>query len=135
VDDLAWFGATPLGRQLALRAAAAAREVPFVYACRLSASANAEATIVRGVIDCLLETAAGLVILDYKTDRVPDDAALQERINTYTLQLQLYAQAAAQIFARPVTRAVLVFIRQRYVADVTISPPPLAQLLNAATLA
>ena len=135
VDDLAWFGATPLGRQLALRAAAAAREVPFVYACRLSASANAEATIVRGVIDCLLETAAGLVILDYKTDRVPDDAALQERINTYTLQLQLYAQAAAQIFARPVTRAVLVFIRQRYLADVTVAPPPLAQLLNAATLA
>jgi ATP-dependent helicase/nuclease subunit A len=135
VEDLAWFGATPLGRQLATHAAVARREVPFVHACRLSTAADAESIIIRGIIDCLLELDTGLVVLDYKTDRLADEAALRERVATYSVQLQLYAQAAAQIFARPVTRAALVFLRQRRVEDVPCMPLLLPDLLSASNLA
>ena len=121
VADVVWFGTTPTGRLLATHATAARREVPFVYACPIGH--DDERTIVRGVIDCLLKTEAGLVIIDYKTDRVTDEAALRQRVENYSVQMQLYAQAAEHIFAQPVTQAILVFLRVRQVVEVPCVSP------------
>jgi len=114
VDDVAWFTGTELGRLLTEHAGRLQRELPFVYAWPV----GADATILRGVIDCLVETSAGLVVVDYKTDRVSDEAALAERAAKYTTQLQIYAAVAARILDRPVRRAVLVFLRQRRLIEV-----------------
>jgi ATP-dependent helicase/nuclease subunit A len=127
VADVKWLATTDVGGLLREHAAAARREVPFVGA--LSLGGLGEQTIVRGVIDCLLDTPAGLVIIDYKTDQVRDAAALQERLAGYRVQLQLYAQAAARIFARPVARAALVWLHARQITDV-----PLAELLASLPL-
>ena len=92
VADLAWLATTDVGTLLAQSAAAARREVPFVYA--LSLAGSGERTIVRGVIDCLLDTPAGLILIDYKTDHIRDERDLEERLAGYRVQLQLYALAA-----------------------------------------
>jgi ATP-dependent helicase/nuclease subunit A len=126
--DIAWFAGTPEGCLLASSAAHARREVPFVYALCLGPAD--EHTIVRGVIDCLLETPDGLVILDYKTDRPRDETDFAARLAGYTVQLQLYAQAAASIFARPVVRALLIFLRARRTIAVPLTAPSLPALLR-----
>lgn len=125
--DVAWFGTTPEGRLLAEHAEAARREVPFVYALPLGESG--ERTIVRGVMDCLLDTPAGLTIVDYKTDTVRDERDFEERLAGYRVQLQLYAQAASAAFARPVTQALVVFLRARRVINVPLTSPVLSELL------
>jgi ATP-dependent helicase/nuclease subunit A len=127
VDDVVWFAGTEEGRRLALRADGCRREVPFVYALPIAGST--ERTVLRGVIDCLLETEDGLWILDYKTDRVADAAELERRIDGYTVQLQLYALAAAAVFAQKVIGAALIFLRGHRVVPVPAKSPALDTLL------
>ncbi|MGD8454498.1 MAG: UvrD-helicase domain-containing protein [Phycisphaerae bacterium] len=127
VEDLAWLGASDAGRLLAEHGAAAQRELPFVVALRVDERGNA--TIVRGVIDCLLDTPAGLTLLDYKTDRIADEDALEQRVRGYAVQMQLYAAAIERLFNRPVTQALLVFLTARRIVPVAGPAPDLAQLL------
>lgn len=127
IDDVVWFAGTDHGRLLARHADACRREVPFVYA--LPVPGEAERTVLRGVIDCLLETEDGLWILDYKTDRRSDAADWERRIAGYSVQLQLYAVGAAAVFAREVTDAGLVFLRQRCVLPVPLERPVAESLL------
>ena len=55
-----------------------------------------ELVLVQGIIDVYFEEEDGLVVLDYKTDRV--DTA-QELIDRYATQLKLYADALERVFA------------------------------------
>ena len=55
---------------------------------------DTEQIIVQGVIDVYLEEEDGLVLLDYKTDRVQTG---EELIARYQTQLELYARALQQI--------------------------------------
>ena len=50
-----------------------------------------ETVLVQGVIDCYYETPEGIVILDYKTDKVYNDIA--ELKDKYQKQLDLYEKA------------------------------------------
>lgn len=125
IADIAWFAATPLGQALADHAQRVRRETPFVYALPV----RGERLIIRGVIDCLLDLDDGIVILDYKTDRISGLAPLSERVARYAVQLGLYAAAAAAIFGRPVQRAALVFLHARHMADVPPHAPDVEALL------
>jgi ATP-dependent helicase/nuclease subunit A len=143
--DLVWFATHPQTAWITRSAGAVRREVPFVYALPLGDTG--ESTIVRGVIDCLVETPEGIVLLDYKTDLggrrssvrnavtgapAPDKLAgdLAERVPGYRIQLQLYATAAGRIFQRPVVRALLVFLCARHVIEVPPTPPEPRALLE-----
>ena len=79
------------------------REQPFfmgVQANELEASwPEDEQIIIQGVIDVYLEEEDGLVLLDYKTDRVSTGEELTVR---YKKQLELYARALKQIRGIPV---------------------------------
>ena len=72
-------------------------------------SAEGETVLLQGVIDCLLETDAGFFVLDFKTDRVraQDASACAEK---YRAQLNAYARAVEEIFARPVTGKAVFFL-------------------------
>ncbi len=129
VADLAWFGTTPEAALLAEHAQGCRREVPFVYA--LPVEDIGERIIVRGIIDCLVELPDGLLILDYKTDRIPDAATWEGRVAAYGVQLQLYAVAAAEVFGRSVKRALLVFLHGRKVVEVPLETPALPAMLGA----
>jgi len=140
LEDLLWFGSTALAAAMRRHADRLQREVAFVYAWPLgpsgsedsSAGQSQEYTLVRGIIDCLMETPSGLVILDFKTDELADPELLRERTAGYSLQLQLYAQAASAIFAGNVRQASLVFLRQRRIVEVDLSHPPVLEHLLSA---
>jgi len=95
------FWASPLGRRVA-GARTVLRELPFVLAV--------DATTVRGTMDLLLEDAEGQwEVVDYKTSRPPadEDAPLA---GAYTLQLGLYAMAAARWLGRAPGRSSIYFL-------------------------
>lgn len=58
-----------------------------------------ETVLVQGVIDVYFEEEDGLVLLDYKTDRVAEAEELRSR---YHIQMELYARALEQITRKPV---------------------------------
>ncbi len=96
------------GRMLdASRRGALKREQPFVYgvsATRLSEDLPDETVLIQGIIDAYFEEDDGLVLLDYKTDNVPDMEALHER---YDAQLDYYQEALEQLTGKPVKEKLL----------------------------
>ena len=74
-------------------------------------------TTVQGVADCIFEEEDGIVIVDYKTDRIRPDA-VPERTAYYAAQLRAYAGAMARITGRPVCRRTLYFLHCGCSADV-----------------
>ena len=79
------------------------REVPV--------AAEIDGVLLEGFIDLLVETADGLVVVDYKTDRVDGDADLESALTRYRVQGAAYAVALEAVLGRPVTRCVFVFAR------------------------
>ena len=75
-----------------------------------------ETVLLQGVVDCLLETAEGFTVIDFKTDRVrPESAPLRAR--DYAPQLAAYAAAVARIFDRPVVAKKLFFLETGQTID------------------
>ncbi|MBM3824788.1 MAG: hypothetical protein FJ404_18220 [Verrucomicrobia bacterium] len=69
--------------------------------------------VVQGVVDLALILPDRIRILDFKTDRVRNDAELHAALSRYEPQLQLYAGALAGIYRRPVIDAWLHFLHRR----------------------
>ena len=66
--------------------------------------------VLEGFIDLLYEDADGeLVVVDYKTDGVRNEADADEAVGRYRLQAAAYALAVSRSLARPVSRCVFVF--------------------------
>lgn len=82
--------------------------VPAAQYFPVAAQAPEERVLLQGVIDCLIDTPEGFVILDFKTDRVTEDG-ISARAAQYRAQMQAYMLAVREIFARPVCRCVLYF--------------------------
>jgi ATP-dependent helicase/nuclease subunit A len=68
-----------------------------------------DSIIVQGIIDLLIKTPDGLVVIDFKTDDVPHDQ-LPHRAELYRRQLDLYAQAATAILGQKVLAKYLYFL-------------------------
>lgn len=65
--------------------------------------------LVEGFIDLLYERPDGYVIVDYKTDTLPDDAAIERAMARYEIQGAVYALALEQALGKPVADVVFVF--------------------------
>ncbi len=61
-----------------------------------------ETVLIQGIIDAFWEEEDGIVILDYKTDRV---SKVEELLDRYATQMRYYARAVAAGMARPVKEA------------------------------
>jgi ATP-dependent helicase/nuclease subunit A len=111
IDAIATFFKSKLGSILCDPRNQVQREWPFTF--RLSVSVtpppSEDFTIVQGLIDVLVTTSRGLIVVDFKTDRVAGDAVLR-RADAYRGQLDLYAQAAEEILQRPVLEKWLYFL-------------------------
>ena len=70
----------------------------------LSEKFEDEKIIVQGAVDVCFEEADGIVILDFKTDRVEDLNVLKD---TYAEQLSIYANACEKIFKKPVKQKII----------------------------
>src|SRR5690606_33009413 len=64
-----------------------------------------EWVLVQGVVDALWREGDGLVVVDFKTDRVTGDPAALAVERGYDRQLRLYARATTAAYGRPVTEA------------------------------
>ncbi len=65
---------------------------------------NVEKVILQGIIDAFIMEEDGIILVDYKTDRVKDGAELRHR---YQKQIDLYSEALEQILGKKVKRRVL----------------------------
>jgi ATP-dependent helicase/nuclease subunit A len=74
--------------------------------------------IVQGIIDMLIRTPQGLVVIDFKTDNISAGHAPQ-RAELYRGQLDLYARAAAAILKTPIARKSLYFLAPRRVVEIS----------------
>ena len=65
---------------------------------------NVEKVILQGIIDAFIMEEDGIILVDYKTDRVKDREELRNR---YQKQIDLYSEALEQILGKKVKRRVL----------------------------
>lgn len=99
VESIVAFFNTPLGKRMQ-RATRLEREVPFY----LAHETEGETVVVQGVIDCVFEDGHGLVLIDYKTDRVSWMNDPKEQLKRrYKGQLALYREAIEAIWKKEVT--------------------------------
>ncbi|MDH5239038.1 MAG: PD-(D/E)XK nuclease family protein, partial [Acidimicrobiia bacterium] len=67
--------------------------------------------VLEGYIDLLVETDAGLIVVDYKTDLVATEDEIDSAVERYRWQAAAYALAAGITTDRPVLDCVFVFCR------------------------
>jgi len=72
--------------------------------------ADDEFVVGQGVVDLALVDEEGIVIVDFKTDRVERGAATRAKAEMYRPQLAVYAVALSRIHGRPVTSRWLHFL-------------------------
>ena len=101
------FFSSGLGRRMCLAedAGKLRREQPFVIGLPAKElfpdSVSDEIVLVQGVIDAFFEEGDGLVLMDYKTDRVFEDAKT-ELTKKYQSQLRYYRTALEKLTGKPV---------------------------------
>jgi ATP-dependent helicase/nuclease subunit A len=112
VSMLCTFFSTPLGRKLTTEKNVL-REFKFSildegesYASELSG----EKVLLQGVVDCAIMEEDGIIVLDFKTDRVTDEN-LDLRVSHYRPQVEAYAQALSRIYELPVKEKYLYFFQ------------------------
>ena len=107
---VARFLASPLAERIR-RAGHVWREYRFTLltdAALYDPQVAGEELMLQGVVDCAFRTEEGLVIVDFKTDRIrPEEAPA--RAELYRPQLTAYSQALSRVLETPVAEMVLYF--------------------------
>lgn len=115
------FFTTDIGTSL-VTAPTVYREVPFSLSLPASEvyanweSDTDERVLVQGVIDCIIHTEDGWVIVDYKTDAIDGEATqgiIQQLRERYQTQIKLYKQALETVWQQPVKEAYLYFFAKQ----------------------
>ena len=114
VPSLRKFLKSALGQRLQAAACAGKlyKEKPFVMGKPakevLEESSSQEMMLIQGIIDVFFEEADGIVLLDYKTDKV---SCWQELADRYQAQMELYQEALARALGKPVKEKLLYSFR------------------------
>lgn len=133
---IAAFFSSWLGKRL-LSSAAIYREVPFNIKIPLidiekgvdgilSSSVDDcggnpdDALLLQGIMDCYFEEDNGLVLLDYKTDRV--NAGIEELRSRYSLQMAYYSKALQIITGKKVNGAYIYLFDINEVLEFPVTP-------------
>ncbi|MDU0940042.1 MAG: 3'-5' exonuclease, partial [Clostridiales bacterium] len=106
LEDIALFVASPAGIKAAqaFREGRLRREQEFMIG--LEEDGRTDMLIVQGTIDMYIEEEDGFILMDYKTDRVPEGQAsiLADR---YKVQMDYYARALTQVSDKPVKEKII----------------------------
>jgi ATP-dependent helicase/nuclease subunit A len=108
IDKIRRLIDSDLGQRL-LKAEKLYREVPFnleikcteVFKDLPADIYENETTVLQGVIDCYFEEEGKLILVDYKTDYIPQ-GELDQLVEKYRIQLTYYARALEQITGKQV---------------------------------
>jgi len=121
-EAVVWFLGTPLGTMLRDRRQFVLRELP-VFAPAASdpslpkSDDPRDRVMLRGQIDALLRTDEGLIVIDYKTDRVTPQT-LPQRVEFYREQIRAYADVIGRVAGLPVVSSHLAFMHVRRIVPV-----------------
>lgn len=74
----------------------------------LAADMAGEPVLIQGVIDCLFEDENGIVLLDYKTDRIYMKQ-WEQAAERHRFQLELYAEAIESVIGQPIAESHVFF--------------------------
>lgn len=124
--SIAWFLGTEIAERLRSSESRVMREVP-IFAGALPPSGDGvplpqsddpmDRVLERGQIDVLVETAAGLLVLDYKTDHVTPET-IGQRAEFYRPQVAEYCRMIELITRQPVVGRYLIFLHPQLVVEV-----------------
>lgn len=127
-QDIVTFFHSSLGQRM--QSGKTEREVPFsmtIFASESYADWNGkeeEEVLVQGVIDCMIEEEDGIVLIDFKTDRITGkfpggfEQALPELLKRYEKQLVLYSKAIEEAIHVKVKEKYLYFFDGHHVLQV-----------------
>lgn len=126
-SEIQAFFRTKLGRLVNENLQQVEREIPFSYHLPASViypeAETEERVLIQGVIDCMLEEADGVTLIDYKTDRIGShfpngwleaEPVLKKR---YEVQMHLYQKAIEAITKKPVKHIYLYFFDGAHVCQ------------------
>ena len=102
------FMKSPLGRRVT-EAKILYREIPFtmevecaeVFGSFAECTHEGETIVLQGIIDCCFEEEGKLVLVDYKTDYIPQGKTEQIK-EKYRTQIEYYARALGQITGKEI---------------------------------
>ena len=77
-------------------------------ACDYYEDVEGEKLLLQGVVDCAIVEEDGIVVIDFKTDRLRDGDP-EPAVARYREQVQAYAKALSRIYEKPVKEAYLYF--------------------------
>ncbi|MBQ9988270.1 MAG: UvrD-helicase domain-containing protein [Clostridia bacterium] len=125
------FVSSPLGKRLAA-AQTVLREQPFnlrVPASLITPEADPDAqTVLQGMLDCAFIENGAWILLDYKTNRLPEGGA-EALANHYRPQLDAYRYALETLTGRPVAQTHLCLLSAGI--NHPMAPGPLYELLQS----
>ena len=118
ITSLINFYQSKLGKAIVENSTKVEREFPFsvlmpaekLFNSTKDSSTSDDKILVHGIIDGVIELEKGIIVFDYKTDNV-NSQNLQEKIKTYSGQLNLYAKAISLIKEKPVIEKYLYFLK------------------------
>ena len=109
-DMLLEFFRSPLGQRV-LHASEVIREFKFSIlddGAAYDPAWEGEEILLQGVVDCAILEPDGIILVDFKTDRVTE-ATLDLKVQRYNPQVNAYAGALARIYEKPVKEKYLYF--------------------------
>jgi len=115
ISSILKFFNSDLGRLIKDSKNTVLREWPFTYAASAAdlypelKNCTQEKIIVQGIVDMLVKTPAGLIVIDFKTDHI-DSSKLQQRSEHYAPQLKWYCKTAGEILGVKVIGGYLYFL-------------------------
>jgi len=127
------FFQTDIAQKMIANAASIYREVPFNLTLPASSvyasweNETEESVLIQGVIDCVIPSEDGWIILDYKTDTIEEavtDALKEKLLKRYETQLYLYRYALRTIWKQPVESTYLYFFANQLVVEVPMDKKP-----------
>jgi ATP-dependent helicase/nuclease subunit A len=123
LDAILWLMSTDLGKTLRRNTGSLHRELPVYYplACPGIPAGDdpSDRIMVRGRLDLLIEDHDGMIIIDFKTDRLTPET-LDARADFYRPQLLAYSDAITNITGRRVKSALLVFLTPRVILSTSL---------------
>ena len=119
--------ASPLVRR-AVASGSLRREVHVAAPVSSLVGEGAAIDLFEGFVDLLFDDGDGIVVVDYKTDDVPSDAAVAAALERYAPQGAAYAVALEAATGRPVTEVHFLFLRGTEAVD---APVPSLEAVTA----
>ena len=122
INGIVSFFESDLGRLAQQAGDTVLREWPFTYAldaAAVGAASTGESVVLQGIVDMIIPTKDGLIIVDFKSDRI-NESGIGARAETYAPQLRLYARAAADILNHPVAAAWLYFLHPQKAVPIAL---------------